>query len=77
VQARLPSFSALVALGGIVGKLRLDGIPELRIDDRLMFADIRLFLMDDLAAVDAVLQHLDFCAQPAAAAANGLIVIFF
>src|SRR5580693_4701559 len=56
-EARLPSFSALVPLGGVAGKLRLDRIPERFIDDRLMFAKIGLLVVNDLAPVNAVLQH--------------------
>ena len=37
-EARLPSFSAIVALGGVAGKLRLDRIPEGLIDDRRVLA---------------------------------------
>src|ERR1700731_928663 len=55
-EARLPSFSAL-ALGGVAGKLRLHGIPERLIDNRLVFAKMALLVVDDLAAIDAVLQH--------------------
>src|SRR5260370_23082405 len=57
-EARLPSFSAL-ALGGVAGKLRLHGIPERLIDNRLVFAKMGLLVVDDLAAIDAVLpQHI-------------------
>src|SRR5438270_3220309 len=55
-EAWLLSFSALVALGGVVGKLGLNRIPERLIDDRLMFAKIGLFVVNDLAPVNAVLQ---------------------
>src|SRR6202040_1415282 len=55
-EARLPSFSAL-ALGGVAGKLRLHGIPERLIDNRLVFAKMALLVVDDLAPIDAVLQH--------------------
>src|ERR1700726_3760207 len=56
-EARLPSFSAIVVLGSVAGKLSLDRIPERWIDDRLMFAKIRLLVVNDLAPVNAVLQH--------------------
>ena len=57
-QARLASScAAIVALGGIAGKLRLNGIPERLIDDRRVFAGMGLPLVNDLAAIDAVLQH--------------------
>src|SRR5260370_23302495 len=55
-EARLPSFSAL-ALGCVAGKLRLHGIPERLIDNRLVFAKMGLLVVDDLAPIDAVLQH--------------------
>src|ERR1700722_806773 len=55
-EPRLPSFSAL-ALGGVAGKLRLHGIPERLIDNRLVFAKMGLLVVDDLAPIDAVLQH--------------------
>src|ERR1700736_1920971 len=55
-EARLPSFSAL-ALGGVAGKRRLHGIPERLIDNRLVFAKMALLVVDDLAPIDAVLQH--------------------
>jgi hypothetical protein len=55
----LPSFSAIVALGGVAGKLGLDRIPQRLIDNRLMFAKIRFFVVNDLASIDAVLpQHI-------------------
>src|SRR6202035_5910996 len=56
-EARLPSFSALVPLGGVAGKLRLDRIPERLIDDRRVLARMGLLLVNDLAPVNAVLQH--------------------
>ena len=56
-EARLRSFSAIVVLGSVAGKLRLDRIPQRLIDDRLMFAKIRLLVVNDLAAIDTVLQH--------------------
>src|SRR5215472_4440235 len=56
-EARLASFSAIVALGGVAGGLCLDCIPERLIDDRLVFARIGLFVVNDLAAINAVLQY--------------------
>src|SRR5690349_6860614 len=56
-QAGWASFSAIVVLGGVAGELGLDSIPERLIDDRLVFAKMRLFPVNDLAAIDAVLQH--------------------
>src|SRR5215471_9435069 len=56
-QARLASSCARVALGGVAGKLGLDRIPQRRIDNRLMFAKIRLFVVNDLAPIDAVAQY--------------------
>jgi hypothetical protein len=56
-EARLPSLSAIVALGGVAGKLNLDRIPERLIGNRLMLAEIGLFVVNDLAPINAVLQH--------------------
>src|SRR6266446_4133911 len=56
-EARLPSFSSFVALDGVTGKLGLDRIPQRLIDDWLMLARIRLLVVNDLAPIDAVLQH--------------------
>src|SRR6266404_9378314 len=56
-EARRASFSAIVALGGVAGELGLDRIPERLSDNRLMFAKIGLFVVNDLAAINAVLQH--------------------
>src|SRR6267378_8328320 len=56
-EAGWASFSAIVALGGIAGELGLDSIPERLIGDRLVFAKMGLFPVNDLAAIDAVLQY--------------------
>src|ERR1700732_3740070 len=56
-EAGWASFSAIVALGGVAGELGLDGIPERLIDDRLVFAKMGLFVVNDLAAINAVLEH--------------------
>src|SRR5215475_10325876 len=56
-QARRASACAGVALGGVGGELRLDRVPQRLIDDRRMFAGMRLSLVKDLAAIEAVLQH--------------------
>src|SRR6202043_322727 len=56
-EAGWASFSAIVVLGGVAGELGLDSIPERLIDDRLVFAKIGLFVVNDLAAVNAGLQH--------------------
>src|SRR6266446_10735662 len=56
-EAGWASFSAIVALGGVAGELGLDSIPERLIDDRLVFAKIGLFVVSNLAAINAVLQH--------------------
>src|SRR5260370_1175989 len=55
-QARLRYSSASLALGGVAGEPRLNGIPQLPIDDWRVFAGIGPFLVNDLAPVDAVLQ---------------------
>src|SRR5712664_3790500 len=56
-EAGWASFSAIVVLGGVAGELGLDSIPEQMIYDRLVFAKIGLFPVNDLAAINAVLQH--------------------
>src|SRR5207247_2212809 len=56
-QARLASPFARVALGEVDGKLRLNRIPQRLLDDRRVVARIGLFLVNDLAPIDAVLQH--------------------
>src|SRR6202035_3272855 len=57
-EAGWASFPAIVALpGGVAGELGLDSIPERLIDDRLMFARIGFCVVNDLAAINAVLQH--------------------
>src|SRR6266446_10412651 len=56
-EAVWASFSAIVVLGGVAGELGLDSIPQRLIDDRLVFAEIGLFVVNDLAAINAVLQH--------------------
>src|ERR1700730_12768293 len=45
------SFSAIVVLGGVAGEPGLHSIPELVIDDRLVFAKIRFAVDDDELAV--------------------------
>jgi hypothetical protein len=56
-RARLVSACAGVARGGIGGKLLLNRIPQRLIDDRRVFAEVGLSLVNDLAAIKAVLQH--------------------
>jgi hypothetical protein len=56
-QARLRSPSASIALGDVTGEPRLNHIPQLLTDDRGVRARIGPFLVNDLAPVDAVLQH--------------------
>src|SRR5690349_3021209 len=56
-QAWLASGCAGGAFGAIGRELRLDRIPERLIDDRHMFAGMALSLVNDFAAVEAVLQH--------------------
>jgi hypothetical protein len=46
-QAWLLRFSARLALGRVAGELGLDRIPEQLIDNRLMFANIGLFVVND------------------------------
>jgi hypothetical protein len=54
-DAGLPSFSTVVPLGGIAGKLGLNRIPERLIDDPLVFAKMGFLLVNDLAEIGAVL----------------------
>src|ERR1700730_2684507 len=56
-QARLAISRARVLLGGVAGKLRLNRIPQRLIDDRRVAARMGLLLVNDLAPVNAVLQH--------------------
>src|SRR5262249_38734490 len=56
-HARLASADAGVALGGVGGELRLDRVPQRLIDDRRVFAGMGLSLVNDLAAIESVLQH--------------------
>ena len=56
-EARLAISRARVPLGGIAGKLSLNGIPQRLIDDRRVLARMGLLLVNDLASVNAVLQH--------------------
>src|SRR6202047_871806 len=56
-EAGWASFSAIVVLGGVAGEPGLDSIPERLIDDRLVSAKIRLLVVNDLAAINAVLKH--------------------
>src|SRR5262249_9154512 len=46
-----------VAPGSVAGELGLDRIPKRLIDDRLMFAGIGLCVVNDLTAINAVLQY--------------------
>jgi hypothetical protein len=46
-----------LAPGSIAGELLLNGIPQWLIDDRRVFAGMELVLVNDLAAIGAVLQH--------------------
>src|ERR1700724_1500167 len=56
-EAGWASFSAIVVLGGVAGEPGLDSIPERGIDNRFRFAQKGLFVVNDLAAINAVLQH--------------------
>src|SRR6202011_5988459 len=57
-EAGLARSSAALAPGSIAGKLLLNGIPQWLIDDRRVLATMELALVNDLAAIGAVLQHL-------------------
>src|SRR5215831_8739231 len=56
-RARPASACAGVALSGVGGELRLDHVPQRLIDDRRVFAGMALCLVNDLAAIEAVLQY--------------------
>ena len=53
-EARPASFSAIVALGGVAGKLCLNRIPERLIDDRFVFSSMGLPVVNNLAAIDGL-----------------------
>src|SRR5262249_39801505 len=69
-EARLTMSCACVPLGGIGGKLRLNRIPQRLIDDRPVLTRMGLLLVDDLAAIDPVLQY-----QIERAAGEGLAAV--
>jgi hypothetical protein len=56
-QAPLTSACGGVARGGVAAQLPLNRIPQRRIDDRRVFAGMGLALENDLAAIEAALQH--------------------
>src|SRR5580704_676915 len=56
-EAGLVISCARVPLGEVAGKLSLDRVPQRLIDDRRVFARVELALVNDLASVNAVLQH--------------------
>ncbi len=74
-RARALRPLARSTLNRVGGKLGLHRVPKRRVDDRLVFGGIGLLLVDDLAAVDPVLQHqIEGAAGerlPAPAAARG------
>src|ERR1700736_5312715 len=57
-RVRLPRSSAALAPGSIADELLLNGIPQWLIDDRRVLATMELALVNDLAEIGAVLQHL-------------------
>src|SRR5260370_41721757 len=57
-EAGLARSSAALAPGSIAGELLLNGIPQWLIDDRRGLATMELALVNDLAEIGAVLQHL-------------------
>src|SRR5882672_6007940 len=61
-EAGWTSFSAIVALGGVAGKLCLNRIPQRLIDDWRVLTRMGLLLVDDLASIDPVLKHQIECA---------------
>src|ERR1700680_1446169 len=56
-EARLAISRARVPLGGITGKLSLNGIPQRLINDRRVLARVGLLPGNDLASVNAGLQQ--------------------
>src|SRR5580692_3452927 len=56
-EAGLVISCARVPLGDVAGKLNLDRVPQRLIDDRRVLATMELALVNDLASVNAVLQH--------------------
>src|SRR5260370_1935397 len=68
-QAGLVISCARIPLGGVAVKLSLDRVPQRLIDYRRVLARMELALVNDLASVNAVLQHQVECAareRPAA-----------
>src|SRR5205807_2772153 len=56
-KARVFHSNAGTALNHVLGKAGLHRIPQRGVDDPLVLAGIALVLVDDLAAVDPVLQY--------------------
>src|ERR1700726_970748 len=56
-EAGLVISCARLPLGDVAGKLSLDRVPQRLIDDRGVLARMELALVNDLASVNAVLQH--------------------
>src|ERR1700730_2011887 len=56
-EAGLVISCARVPFGDVAGKLSLERVPQRLIDDRRVFAGMELALVNDLAAIGAVLQH--------------------
>src|ERR1700730_4914136 len=57
-ETGLARSSAALAPGSIAGELLLNCIPQRLIDDRRVLATMELALVNDLAEIGAVLQHL-------------------
>src|SRR5207237_2494510 len=53
--------AALSLLAGICRELRLDGLPQVFLDEGVMLARMRNTLMDGLAAIDPVSQQVIEC----------------
>src|SRR5712672_2463597 len=73
-EARRLCSLAVLPVDTVRGKNSLDPIPKGLIDDGLMLARVALVLVDDLAAVDAVLQHEIECTPGDRLAAVGAAV---
>src|SRR5215471_2892953 len=72
-QARLARACTGGAVGSISGELRLNRMPQSRIDNRGVFAGMGLSLVHDLAAIEKVLQHQVECTAREWLAANAAI----
>ena len=66
-----------MARDGVAGKLCLDRIPDVTVDDRLVLAGIALALVGDLADIDRVVQQLVDMAGTERCAAGAAAIVGF